>query len=259
MYMTTQYIQSKAIKPSNSPLYLVDFDGVICDSRFECMITSYVAYHKLFNGDDFPFDASTIAANARAQFIQYRYLARTAREFALLWDLINAPSEINADKWLSAHTNADKSRLSLFHEAFYAARYQWMEIDISGWLKVHQFYPEVKSVLIRWLAQDRVHIVSSKDSRSILALLHHQHIEVPESLVGGCESGDKNEHFRRLCEATERDMAFIDDNLENLITAKENGIKPYLASWGYTSTDMIKQAEQKGFQILTLPVIEYLN
>jgi len=241
-----------------APLYLVDFDGVICDSRFECMVTSHVAHRRLFSARNMPFDASVIAPDAAEQFIHYRYLARTAREFALLWDLIDTRTEINDEQWIRTRAHADEARLLQFHDAFYATRYQWMEMDMAGWLKIHQLYPGLKNNLVKWLAQDRAHIVSSKDSRSILALLRHHDIDLPESLVGGCEGGDKNEHFRRLRETAGRDMAFIDDNLENLITARENGITGYLASWGYTSADIVDAARLEGFSILTLPTVEQL-
>lgn len=241
---------------SDAPVYLVDFDGVICDSRFECMITSHVAYRSLFGGSELPFEAGAIATQAADEFIRKRYLARTAREFSLLWDLIDERGTVSPAHWEELRTARDEARLMRFHDAFYSARYRWMASDMSGWLGVHRFFPAMTAKLATWLADGRAHIVSSKDSRSIFALLKHHGIEIEEALVSGCEGGDKAEHFGRLKNAIARPLVFIDDNLENLITARECGIAGCLASWGYTSEEQMEEAKQMGFPVLTLDSIE---
>jgi len=241
------------------PTYLVDFDGVICDSRQECLITSHAAYRRAFFGRKEAFAAAAIAPEAGSRFVSNRYLARTAREFALLWDLIDAARPIDEDEWEQVRSTADEARLARFHDVFYSTRYEWMRQDLPGWISTHRFFPEMRAALMKWLAQGRAHIVSSKDSRSIMALLEHHGIEIAESMVGGCEGGDKIEHFRRLRETNSGELAFIDDNIDNLRTARGSGIAGCLASWGYTSDVLIEAARREGFPILSLAAIERLD
>ena len=243
----------------NRPTYLVDFDGVICDSRFECMITSFVAYRRLFDRRREPFTAACIPAGAAELFTRHRYLARTAREFSLLWELIDAGKSLSDEEWARARAAADEAALARFHDAFYSARYEWVENDLPGWLAIHRFFPQMQMALARWLSQGRAHIVSSKDSRSILTLLKHDDVDIDESLVLGCEGGDKIEHFRRLREAIGSDMVFIDDNVENLQIARDSGIAGQLASWGYTSEALIETARREGFPVLTLAAVEHFD
>jgi phosphoglycolate phosphatase-like HAD superfamily hydrolase len=247
---------------TDKPSYLVDFDGVLCDSRHECMITSHVAYRHVFDGRHEPFAASAIAPAAAERFTRYRYLARTASEFSLLWDLIHAghagPPPRFEEEWMQARAAADPARLAAFRDAFYAARHEWMQADLPGWSAMHRFFPEMGAALASWLSQGRAHICSSKDSRAILSLLRHYGIRIDESLVNGCEGGDKIEHFRRLLQEVGGKLAFIDDNLENLRIAHANGIAGYLASWGYTSQALIEAAQREGFAVLTLAAVEGL-
>ena len=63
----------------NNTIYILDFDGVICDSIDECMLVSYNSFNEtnLINIDDVP-------CNFRSYFYKYRYHVRPAKEYFLL-------------------------------------------------------------------------------------------------------------------------------------------------------------------------------
>ncbi|GAB6041593.1 HAD family hydrolase [Endothiovibrio diazotrophicus] len=236
------------------PFYLVDFDGVVCDSRAECMVTGYAAYREL-KGEPFEpaFTVDDVPADAAEAFIRFRYLARTAREFMVIWDLIEAGSAIDPDLPLDRQWEIDAARIMRYHELFYATRYRWMERDERSWVAIHALFPGMKEWLVARLAEGRAHLVSSKDSRSILTILRNNGVELPDDLVSGNEGGDKPGHFRRLIEEHPgRELYFIDDNLENLEMAAAQGIAGCLCTWGYTWEGGIEAAKRQGFPTLGL-------
>lgn len=244
---------------TDRPTYLVDFDGVLCDSRRECMITSHVAYRRMVDGRSEPYAADAIPPAAAELFTRHRYLARIGREFSLLWQLIDAGKPLSEEEWACARARTDAGWLARFHDAFYSARHEWMQNDLPGWLAIHRLFPAMQTAVSRWLAQGRAHIVSSKDSHAILTLMRHHAIDIDAALVHGCEGGDKNEHFRQLRATIGGDLVFIDDCVENLHIARGCGIAGRLASWGYTSEASIASARREGFEILTLANVEHLD
>ena len=63
----------------NEAILALDFDGVICNSIDECLITSYNAFYKMEinNISDIPDDIKSF-------FYTYRYYVRPAREYYLI-------------------------------------------------------------------------------------------------------------------------------------------------------------------------------
>jgi hypothetical protein len=243
-------------------LYLVDFDGVICDSRIECMVTSYVAYQILSGRNSYKpaYSVEEVPAACASQFIEFRYLARTAKEFMMIWDLIEAGKSIDPDLPLHLQLDVDRERLMQFHDLFYSRRYIWMETDVADWIGIHRLYPGMTEWLSVRLAQGKAQIVSSKDRRSILTILRSHGVELADELVSGGDEGDKHEHFIRLREQhPDRELFFLDDNVENLVIADTYGIEGCLCSWGYTWEGGIAAAREKGFQILDLEQVATLN
>lgn len=63
----------------NKVVYILDFDGVICDSIDECMLTSYNSFN-----DTNIINICEIPTQYKKYFYEYRFYVRPAKEYFLL-------------------------------------------------------------------------------------------------------------------------------------------------------------------------------
>ena len=122
-------------------LYVLDFDGVISDTREECLVTSFNAYQKMRNHSPYPvFQAEDISAEYRSKFRECRFLVRVACDFKLLWDMIIAGQHIYPSLSLRQQTLVDLDQLNRYHALFFEQRLCWMEQDLESWLAHNSLY-----------------------------------------------------------------------------------------------------------------------
>jgi hypothetical protein len=232
------------------PFYVLDFDGVICDSREECMVTSFNACRRLRGDHELDFDENSIPLKDRLLFRKYRFLARTAQEFKLLWDLIRSEQAIAANRLIRDQVVADESELADYRRCFYDVRVEWRERDLPSWLSANPIFGDVAARAIRWMEAGRLAVVSAKDTDSILIIMHSNGFPLDPCVVRGMdEASDKGEFFGeiRTCHPDDR-VVLIDDHIENLMLAKPLGFELCLATWGYTAEEIISEAPRYGIQ-----------
>lgn len=230
--------------------YVLDFDGVICDSREECMITSFNADRRLRGSAEPGLEARCIAPESRAMFRKYRFLARTAREYKLLWDLIESRRPISATRLIRDQVAADEAELAVYERLFYEVRAQWRAQDSAGWLAENPTFADVAAKAVGWMEADRLAVVSAKDRGSILAIMSANGFPLDESVVWAMDEGrDKAEFFSGIRAARPHSqVVLVDDHIENLMLARPFHFKLYLATWGYTAEEIITDAPRHGIE-----------
>ena len=235
------------------PLLALDFDGVLCDSSPECAIVSANARLALLDPNRTPvFSPAVTRTEDFRRFIAFRYLVRTAAQYLLLWDRLDAGSPIHPTLPLERQTPADPGRLAAFQALFYQLRGRWREDDYDSWLAYNPVHPAVDSSLDALRHVPDLRIVSAKDEPSIRAILARRGVELERNQVLGRECGDKRELLARL--ATEfpgRDIRFVDDNIDNIELAAMPGIRCLLADWGYLGPDWADRARAAGHGVLS--------
>ncbi|MBU1052667.1 MAG: hypothetical protein KKC46_02420 [Proteobacteria bacterium] len=239
--------------------YVLDFDGVICDSRAECMITSFNAYNRFNHSKQKKvFTWECIPEFQRELFFKYRYLARVAKEFKLLWDLILNGHSIDVNLPLGEQADDDETQLNFYHTLFYDERSFWMGSDIGSWLQHNPLYPGIAQKITSLQNQHSFGIISAKDSYSIATILQANSVSIDKNKIFGSEAGDKPGHFRTLrLSNTEDNIIFIDDNLDNLLLVQSLVTTPYLSLWGYNSQRCVELAQE--YRIKTLSQEEFLH
>ncbi len=242
-------------------IYVFDFDGVICDSRPECMITSYNAYRFMHDAAfTLNFCSEVVSKDWQERFFEYRFLCRVACEYMLLWDMITSEEVISSVIPISQQVESSKDRIGRYNDLFFEVRKEWMRENIESWLNYNPLYDGVCQILKRWIAENRLLIVSAKDKVSIITILKFAGISISENAVLGNEGGDKPCHFNRICQQYQNsDIVFIDDNLENLLMLRNFDITLYLAVWGYNNEQCIDGALRNGIKPLTLKVIKQME
>jgi phosphoglycolate phosphatase-like HAD superfamily hydrolase len=230
--------------------YLVyDFDGVLCDSTLEIMITSYYAYSK-YKSIEVPskYSQDTIPIKYRDTFIKYRPSTRNAKDFYILWDMIFNEKKINVSVILSEQWNINANIIESFRELFYKERITWRNSDNAGWLDKNPLYKGIKKTLLSNTIKDSYFIVSAKDSDSIYRILKNNEIEIDINKIFGSENNkDKDILFKELMQINKikpNNLFFIDDSLTNLITIKNLGVNSFFATWGYNYNRDLQISEE---------------
>ena len=220
-------------------MLLLDFDGVLCDSIDECLINSYNTFNILERDNaKIIYDIHKIDPKLIETFRQFRPLVRVAREYYLLWSLIQKGIAISAEKDIRSQLNIGDRKLEKFHSLFYSLRNDWMKNDVMSWIRYNPLFEGMNKVLKDVLKKKTVIIVSSKDKTAINTILRFNDLIIDEDRIWGSDSGrDKHAIFRELKEIYQipfSDFVFLDDNLNNLLIAKKMGIRSFFASWGYS-------------------------
>ena len=236
----------------NSPL-LLDFDGVLCDSREECLVVSYRAFlavtkQRCVNG----FDLSSIPADLASRFRVHRFLVRVAREYALLWQLLTDGKDLVTDRPLTEHVSWDEGQLENYREAFFDERKKWQKESQASWFLSNPLYAGIGETLRNPAVRDKFLIVSSKDETAMESILRHHDIPVQRKQLFGAETRRDKEDLLKEIMAASKPVSFLDDNLQNVMTAQRLGLKPALAGWGYNQPSERIVATEKGIPILPL-------
>jgi phosphoglycolate phosphatase-like HAD superfamily hydrolase len=215
-------------------VYCFDFDGVLCDSMDESLLTSYNAYFQREAKS-----VSEIDPAIRDFFYEHRYLVRPGMEFcALFYAFERGERIVGEDRFLQLKAALTRE-MKDYAESFYAYRKRFKK-DMAYWLGLHRLYTECLDFLEQ--RNHRFCIVTNKDRDSVVALARHHGylnriIEIYSREIGI----NKRELLEKLIEnhglnpSTHR-IIFVDDHEGTLGELRELPLELYLAAWGYTRT-----------------------
>ncbi|MDL2123259.1 MAG: hypothetical protein LWX51_09270 [Deltaproteobacteria bacterium] len=235
----------------------LDFDGVICNSLLECLINSYNSFNIV--GETLAkrlYKLEQIAQTEVETFRRFRPLVRVAKEYYALWLLIRKHQSIDPRKSIREQARVTDHKLEEFNSIFYAERKVWLDKDAKSWFRYNPLYDGMKKALFKILDKENVFIVSSKNAWAIKAILGYNEMSVADGKILGSDSGmDKDALFHQLSQRHSirfSNIIFLDDNLSNLLTAKDMGISVFFASWGYSMESEKKQIYEMGIPAVAL-------
>lgn len=233
----------------------LDFDGVLCDSAKECLINSYNSFNIIEQIlTEKRYSLEMLDPREVGTFLKFRPLVRIAREYYLLWYLIKKNQPIDPCKNIREQIRITDQKLDVFNTIFFQQRREWMKKDERSWLNHNSLYAGIKEVLIKLVKKENVFIVSSKNISAINDILRHNCIYFANDNIWGSDSDlDKPDIFRRLKEKhviSYSDIIFLDDNIDNLLKAKELGISVFWASWGYSMVNEKKKVSDNSIYLV---------
>lgn len=110
-------------------MLFLDFDGVICDSLTECLVSSWLAYHAHYKKEQ----PVLVPLNLKKRFTALRPYVRFGGEYLLIQQLLEAEqivgSQVDFDKVVA---QAGETKMSLFKELLYKVRHELLEE--ASWL-----------------------------------------------------------------------------------------------------------------------------
>jgi phosphoglycolate phosphatase-like HAD superfamily hydrolase len=213
-------------------VYCFDFDGVLCDSLDESLLTSYNTYFK-----EEVKSIAGIDPTMRDFFYKHRYLVRPAGEYYVLFHAFEQGETVVAkDRFLQLKPGLERE-MNDHAERFYAYRQRFKK-DLDYWLGLHRLYPECVDFLER--RSDRFFIVTNKDKDSVVALArHHGYLHRIIEIYAREMGTDKKILLQKLIEdfglnpAAQR-IVFVDDHAGTLGEVQQLPLELYQAAWGYT-------------------------
>lgn len=209
-----------------------DFDGVLCDSIAECLVTGFNAFYhqKIFS----PQDAGSTLQHF---FYAHRHLVRPAQEFYLLFYAYeHGIQHLDENKiFILKHKLADA--IKNFAKNFYQERDCLMQ-NLEHWLKLHKLYPESQTFLKQ--GRRSFYIVTNKNLQAVTALARYFGFEERIISIYSKEIAlDKRILFETMFtkekfDPSSRHIIFIDDSEAHLEDIDGLGLDLGFAAWGYS-------------------------
>ena len=217
-------------KYCNNIIYVLDFDGVICDSIDECMLVSYNS----FNDTNF-ININDIPSHFRSYFYKYRYHVRPPKEYFLLCKAFIDNIDLSISKFEEFRKLYEYEMIN-FEIIFFQKRSE-LKKNIVLWLSYHKIYEHFDQFISN--ITNGIYILTNKDYDSVKILAENfGFINKVEDILSREISSNKAilfEYFfkkHKLLLNSKR-IVFVDDNEFHLASVRKFSIEPYFASWGY--------------------------
>ncbi|MFH1212473.1 MAG: HAD family hydrolase [Candidatus Neomarinimicrobiota bacterium] len=252
--ITNIFPASFRFEPERDILAL-DFDGVIVDSIAECLVVGHNAFLNDINGRRIN-DLSDLQPTIQEESRRLRNFIRHGEDYVYIFQAISESypihSQADFDRFL-----AENVRLSTrFRTRFYAERRRFLREEPQRWLSLNPFYEGMAELLRNFQPVNRLYIITTKKLEYVQAILANAEIVFPEdNLFAADTRRSKSEIIGDLLQQTNilpKNFYFVDDQVDTLLKLQALNIRLFLASWGYTNTQQIRQAKEAGIPALTL-------
>ena len=234
-----------------------DFDGVICDSTNECLITGYNAWLDYQNINKFIAADTEVPAGLADYFRSWRGFVRTADQYFAIFKSYAEQSPLRGEADFERRVLLDEPERSLYAKKFFAAREKLRNQNLEYWIGLNCSYDGFPDDFKKIIAETDVYIVSSgKDKASVLTFLSSLGIDFPaEKIYDNTVARDKLVALKTIAEINNEkleNIIFIDDNINHVMNVKQGGCKIFMAGWGYHSEGHICQAIINNVDVVSL-------
>ena len=235
--------------------YIVfDFDGVVCDSTNECMVTAWNSWEKFNMREGFRLKVNDFNKNDIKKFRDLRPYVRGASEYYVLMNSIESKIKIKDQKDFDDLKNRWENNFRNFKTIFFEQREKLRNNNLDYWIDLHFIYQDVINKMKKLYNEKRLLIATLKDKKSVMLILKEYGISInPEDILDQEKITTKLEaldHFVLKKKILKEDLCFIDDNITHLIEPNNNNYKVFLSGWGSTLMEHKKKAIQYNIRVL---------
>ena len=218
----------------------LDFDGVVCDSVDECLISACNAWNALQGSSSRISTLEEVEPHVAQRFRQHRHLARNAPDFwpLLYWTLTG--DVVLDESELAGFRMEYAGIIRRFEPRFFAAREELRSNDPDRWLALHRNYPEFWDGWDQLQGKQPTHIITTKDLKSIEYFNRVWNLDIPaENLWTNEQRLSKGAIAWRIIAESDilpDELFFVDDHPHHLQDVAASGARCFWASWGYLGT-----------------------
>ena len=231
----------------NKSIIVFDFDGVVCDSSDECMVSSWNAWEEWEGRDNFRNDLSEFTENNKLNFRKVRPRVRGAGEYYILRRAFSEGISIDNQEVFDNLEEQWQENIEPFKALFFQVREKLRRDDINAWIDLHPIFNGVVEVMKILNDQNRLFIATLKDAKSVRLILENKGIKVKENrMLDQSQIKSKLQAldiFRKQLGCNKKDMVFIDDNVTHLLEPKNEKYTVFLATWGTVLEDYLSIAK----------------
>jgi len=246
-------------------LFIFDFDGVVCDSTDECMVTSWNAWQKWSGKESFRNNINEFSEEEQNDFRPYRYYVKGAGDYYVLRRLI---SEMRVNSIKNCHDFDNykikwNEQVKAFKEFIFESRAELRNHSISEWIGLHQVYDEIIDFIRQFSASQSIFIATLKDLDSVKLILSQHEIFLPEEKIfhqgiikNKLEALDiirKNENI------DSSNMYLFDDNISHLLKPFNHGYRSFQTTWGNVPPDYISEAKKNNVPLIDFKGLKELT
>ncbi len=237
------------------PLLVSDFDGVICDSAWESVLTGYNMYIRMQQpGGDRITSLEEIPRAIQLEFRRLRAYLHGAEDFLPIMRAVHSGRPIHSEDDFNYFRDNSPEQIEESKQLFYAERDYLRLHRRNVWLDLNPLFPGIGEEFGRLSPFENVHILTTKRCEDVAEILNHYGIEFPKAQINAVDTTGK---FTRLTEIALgagcelQDVIYIEDQINFLPPALAAGAKVYLAGWGYVSPEQREIAAAH-----SIPIIE---
>ena len=237
-----------------APRFLVlDFDGVICDSTEECIVTAWNAWQ---NSRDLVRFSNEVPEPFRSALQRNRSYVRTAGEYVVLLEAARTGRVIGSQADYQVLLKEFQTAIKPYGDLFFSSRDRLRADDERHWLGLHAVYSGMADDL-RWLWDCfEMFVVTGKDSNSVQRFFESFGLSIaPGRIYDKDAARDKLSAIRIIASTLSRPLnsaVFIDDNVHHLLPAHEAGCHAFVAGWGYHTNEELDLARRRSIPFLEL-------
>lgn len=242
---------------SQTILYALDFDGVLCDSAVETSITGWKVAKTLWS--DMP---DTIPDEIMANFKRVRPALETGYEAILITRLLY--EGVTAEELLNNFASSMDSiirRDQLDHSElktlFAAVRDDWISNNLDEWLTMNPLFEGISQKL-QSIDKQKCFIVTTKQERFVDCILSANNVSLPADHIFGLDRKRSKEEILADLQLQQPEILihFVEDRLLTLESVKQNQqlstIKLFFADWGYNTKQDKLDAQALGIDCISL-------
>jgi phosphoglycolate phosphatase-like HAD superfamily hydrolase len=215
----------------------LDFDGVLCDTIDECLITSINAYRRMNGMQGRVSRMEDVDPEWIKLFRLIRPLVRPAGEYWITAHWLHTYRELLTLENFEELRQKYAGLISDFRTLFFEERAALRSINMQGWIDLHRVFPQAKDGLPDLEDRFNIYFVTNKDKPSIKILSEKLGLNVSESKMFTGEQGRTKPDAIRLIikenKINAEDVFFVDDQLDHLFDVEKTGVRCFWAPWGY--------------------------
>ena len=238
----------------NGQVFVFDFDGVICDSTYECLISSWNTWQRWSNTNEFRTSPENFSNEEIDSFYAIRPRVRGAGEYFIVESMRSKGIQLRSQQQYDEAVYRNRDQIKLFKLLFYQERGRLQEFDFQNWLNLHSVYKDVCQFLENFKDSGRLYIATLKDRKSVSAILTQQGISLSEDhLLDESQIKSKLdalEKIRLQSNIKPEKITLFDDNILHLTDPKIFGYQTFLAAWGNVPEESINTAEGANIEVI---------
>ena len=218
-------------------LLAMDFDGVIADSIMECAVAGYNAYSTYRGNANQIITPNKINHRQLNLFKSTRPFIRSGEDYIYLFQAISEGINIYSQEDFDRFKNRYIDRKDSYYQLFYSVRQQLITSNFNEWINLNPLYDGMKQFLNT--VSSKVHIISTKASKYIIAILSHYAINLKSENIHSTENGfSKSDILLKIITENNfkaQNTVYIDDHLDTLLKMEKTNTNCLLATWGYNT------------------------